>query len=190
MKEGNSFFFQILPHVVGDDFRIGGYNRTVVMVRSILVLDVFVVDAGIKYLLLTHLHQGLDVSVNDLSRIASRVGADVFHAFFVDLLGRHGAQYHPVPKLSEEGEPEGIILIHIEYSGYCYVPSYGSFLAQGFVAEKPFKLVLIEIGNIIVRIDQPCPLLTSVARDIPGLLAEVGYGKKAVVAASLATAVL
>ena len=55
---------EIIRHVLVYNFRICCNDRAVVMVRSILVFDGFVVDRRIEYALDAILHQPFDVSVN------------------------------------------------------------------------------------------------------------------------------
>ena len=86
MREFYPVFGEDLVHVIGDDLRIGGDDRTVIMVLRVLGFPLFIVDARIKDPLFAHLYQSLDMPMHQLGRIAGRIGRDRIHALFVEFL--------------------------------------------------------------------------------------------------------
>ena len=73
MCESHLVLLEHVIHVACDNFRVSGYYRAVVMVRSRLVLYPLIVDAGIEYPFHAVLHQPFYVSMDQLGRIACRI---------------------------------------------------------------------------------------------------------------------
>ena len=86
MREFYPVFGEDLVHVIGDDLRISGDNRAVIVVLRVLGLQLLIIDARIKDPLFAHLYQSLDVPVHQLSRIAGCIGGDRIHALLVEFL--------------------------------------------------------------------------------------------------------
>ena len=128
MIEVHSEFFEVMAHVISNDFRECSYDRTIVVVRRIRILYPFIVYTWIEYLLFTHIHKFPDVTVNYLGRITGCIRAYIFHTLLIYILGGHRTQHHAVLEFREESMPERIILKDIKDSGYGHVTSYRLFL--------------------------------------------------------------
>ena len=73
MHELNIKFINGIIHIVRNYLRICCYYRAVVMVRLIVILNAFIVDARIKNELFSVFHEPFDMPVNKLRRITGSV---------------------------------------------------------------------------------------------------------------------
>ena len=73
MGEGNSKGIKQLIHIVGYNFRIGGYYRAVIVVLRFGVFHIFVVYTWIEYPFFTHFYKSPDMPVYHLGRITGRI---------------------------------------------------------------------------------------------------------------------
>ena len=75
------------------------------------------------------------MTVYQFCGIANGFTGDGFNAKLVDLTVGAGREHNAVAQLGEEGEPERIVLVHIQYSGDTYHTSGSLVDVQGFIGE-------------------------------------------------------
>ena len=135
-----------------------------------------------------------DVAVRKLRRIAHALGGHRFDAGLVGLLRGRVGQHHPVPQLREEGEPERVVLVHVERTRDAHGAARRVFGGQGLVAEGALGLVLEQVrhGRLLGAGAQTLALLATVAGDEAAVLArrridaEIVHREQAGVRAALA----
>ena len=81
------------------------------------------------------------MAVNELGRIACRIGRNRFHGLFKELFGRRIGQDDAVSQMGKESEPEGIIFVHIEHAGNAYGTAGSLFRFQ--------RLIMIEQAVVL-----------------------------------------
>ncbi len=117
VPEGNLPVHDLL-HVVLDVLRIGGDDGAVVMVVRVLIFLTFIEQRRIENKVrVCFLNQPLHMSMGDLGRVAFRFRRDGLDAHLVNGVGGKRGENHPVAKLSKEGCPEGVILVHVQNAG-------------------------------------------------------------------------
>ena len=82
----------------------------VVCVRCLVDL---VGNTGVEDIFDVLLDEPHHVTVADLCRVTLGVARDGLDAQLIDVAGGHGGEQYPIPKLRQEGEPEGVILVHV-----------------------------------------------------------------------------
>ena len=92
-------------------------NRAVVVIVGLGVLLALPADAGHPDEVNVAGKQVHDVAVGEFGRIAHALGGHGLDARLVGLLGGGVGQFHPIPEVSEESVPEGVVLIHVQGSG-------------------------------------------------------------------------
>ncbi len=187
MREYDTRFRENIIHIFADHFRIGGHDRAVVMIMGTLVFRPFIVDARIENPLDIMPDQPFDVPVDQLGRIACGIGADGFHAAFIDTLGGLRRKHHPIAQAVKESKPERIILVHIEDPGYAYHSS-GFVLCLWLVIKYPLEFILKQIRDVPCDRCFALPFFTTVSGYEYRPAVEFVYGEKAVVFTMSATA--
>ena len=135
-----------------------------------------------------------DVAVRKLRRIAHALGGHRFDAGLVGLLRGRVGQHHPVPQLREKGEPERVVLVHVERARDAHGAAGRLLGRQGLVAEGALGLVLEQVrhGRLLGAGAQTLALLAAVAGDEAAVLArrridaEIVHCEQAGVRAALA----
>ena len=117
-QEGMQQLHLVLPedliHIRFDIFRIRCDHRAVVAVRTALIRSL--VDAGIPDEIRMVLCEIRHMRVRELRREALGIRRDRLHRFGRDLADLLRGCEDTVAETSEEGMPEGEVLIHIEYA--------------------------------------------------------------------------
>ena len=182
MSEDNLIILEYIIHIASYHFRICGDDRTIIVIRRILILSSLVIDAWIEYPLGAMVHQPLDMPVHQLGRITRCIGGNSLHTLFIHVLAGYRRQLDAESQLGKHSEPERIVLIHIEDSRDAYYTSPGLFLCERLVLEKPFQLILIEIRQLIHFLRRfSFSTLASVAHEELAAIAELVYSHQTVV---------
>ena len=176
---------------------VAGHDGAVEMVARRLVLLALPLAAGhpdevhgVVAFLGQQVH---DMAVGELRRIAHALGWHALDARLVGLLRRRIGQHHAIPQLREEGEPERVVLVHVERAR----DAHGAaciFCGDGLVGvEQPPGLPLEEVRHVGLRARaHALALLAAVAGDeasvLAGGLVDAGvvHGQQAAVGAALA----
>ena len=145
MREFYPVFGEDLVHVIGDDLRIRGDDRAVIVVLRVLGLQLLIIDTRIKDPLFAHLHQGLDMPMHQLGRIAGCIGGDRIHALLVKLLRRHRRKDYAVAQLRKECKPERIILIQVQHPRQCHMSAHRLRFRKGLITKQTFQFIGIQI---------------------------------------------
>ena len=166
LEEGDMLFPQNV-HVAADVLRIRRDDRAVVVVlRRVLLIDHVIRLARVEDLrdaLFDEIH---DMTVHELCRIAERVGGHSRHALVVHLRARFAGDLHAVAEEREEGEPERIILVHIEHARNADGAAR-RMLERPVVAEQPLVFIAVDIRRLrLVRFLTADAALAAVAREI------------------------
>ena len=103
-------------HIVLDVLRVGGDDRTVVMVVCLLKLVPLVGDGRVEDVLDPLFNKPLYMSVGQLGRVTLGLAGDGLDAQLVDLPCGGRREHHPEAKSCEKGEPEGIVVVHVQHS--------------------------------------------------------------------------
>ena len=184
--EFHALFAQLF-HIVLQQLRITTHHRAVV---AVVLREEFLAlkgDARIEnavHALLDEIH---DVAVAELGRIAHRLRRNGGHAAGVHFFGGRRREHHAEAQLREQGEPEGIILIHVQHTGNAYAAA-GSLVRgeRHVVIEQPLVLVVEEIGHAFVGSALACAALAAVAGDEAGTVGKAIHGEQTVVGTALA----
>ena len=132
--------------------------------------------------------EGLHVSVGELGRVAHVLAGDGVHARLEQLVVGTPRDHDPESQLGEDGEPQGVVLVHAQHSRNPDLAAGVLPAAQTPVGEGAPVLVVVEVGHVGLL---GAPLLggaalAAVARDMPLAVAEGGDRQLAVVLAQLA----
>ena len=135
-----------------------------------------------------------DVAVRELRRIAHALGGHRLDAGLVGLLRGGIRQHHAVAQLREEGEPERVVLVHVQRARDAHGAAGRVFGGQGLVAEGALGFVLEQVrnGRLLGAGAQTLALLAAVAGDEAAVLArrridaEIVHREQAGVRAALA----
>ena len=186
MHELNIVACNIFIHVVCNNLRICGNNRTVVVVRLILILIPLIVDAWIEDEFLSVVNKPSHVSVNQLGRITCRIRWNSIHSQLVNRFSGLRGQYDPVSKICPEGKPEWVVFIYVKNSRNTYgAPRRVLFLKRLVFKESPV-LVLVEVRNVVCLFCLSFPLLASVSSNELRSVCKFVYGEKTAVFAAFA----
>ena len=189
MVEFHVVFAEIFCHVLIDDFRIGSDNRAVVMIRCSYILFVLVVNAWIENSFNIVLHQPFDVAVNQLGRITCSIGGYGIHPVFIHLLIARRAQHNPESQLREKCVPERVILVHVQYPWNTDDAMRCLIRFQNRTIKQQMKFGLVQVRKVVLRGAHAGTLFAAVTRHIAASVGELGYGKNAIVSASMTPSV-
>ena len=103
-------------NVIFDVFRIRGDDRAVIVVVCVSKFVPFIRNAGIENVFHTLVDQPLYMSVSQLGRVAFRFTGDGLNAQLIHLSGGSRREDHTEFQRMEKGEPERIVLVHIQDS--------------------------------------------------------------------------
>ncbi len=171
-------------YVVLDVLRIGRHNGTVVMVVRLIVFRPLIEEGRIENKIRVHLvDEPLHVPVRNLGRVAFGLGGDGLDAHFINGMGGKRREDNPIPEFGEEDRPEGVVLVHVQNPRNADRAANGLLLREGLVAEQTFQLVLVHIGDAVVRLLETEASLAAVAGDELASVVEVVDGQAAIVVA-------
>ena len=114
--EEEHFFMRHFFHIVFDILRIGGDNRTVIVIVGALIFDALVRNTRIENGLNAMIDQPFDMSVGQLGRIALGLAWNRFDTQLIDLSGGKRRQDDRKTEFCQERVPERIVFIHIQYA--------------------------------------------------------------------------
>ena len=103
-------------------------------------------DAGIENAVYALFQQVFDVAVDELGRIAGRIGGDRVHGLFKQFLGGWVGQDDGVAQLGEESKPEGIVFVHVQHAGNADGAA-GALLQRFVLVEQQIVLDLVHVGQ-------------------------------------------
>ena len=83
MDQLHSPGFQFIVHIAGDDLRIHGYDRAVIMIVCPLVLDELIINARIENPLYAGFDERFDMAVHQFRRITRRIGGNRIHPLLI-----------------------------------------------------------------------------------------------------------
>ena len=106
------------------------------------------------------------MSVRQLCRITFRFAGNGFDAKLVNFAVGNRGEHHPEPKLCEEGEPERIILVHIQHPRNTHSAPLRLVGGQRFIGKVAFQLIVKEIGGAVFLFGPPKPPLATVAGNV------------------------
>ena len=90
-----------------------------------------------------------DVPVRELRRVAYGLRGNGGQAEVVDALVGRRRQFHPEAQLGEQGEPQRIVFINVEYAWNAHHAAGSVFQGQGDVMlEQALILVGVKVGQI------------------------------------------
>ena len=187
MEERNARFLEQVVHIGGDGLRIGGHHGAHVGIFIFLIRPV--VDAGVPDEIGLAPDEVGDVRVDQLHRIAFRIGRDRFQRRDGDLADVRTGEDDAEAQLREEGEPEGIFLIHIERPGDAHGAAGRLARGERPVGEEPVIFPLIDIGQggagrCLAGEGEGSAPFAAVARYEGAAVGEGGHRDEAVVAAA------
>ena len=173
---------------------VARHDRAVEMVARRVVLLALPLAAGEPDEVRVLVEQVHDVAVRELRRVAHALRRHGFDARLVGLLRGRVGKHHAPSELREEGEPERVVLVHVERTGNAHRAARG--LASGkrrVVVEQALALVLEEVRHLLrLLVERAGALLAAVARDEAAVfagvlvLAEIVHREQAGVRAALA----
>ncbi len=173
-------------HIAANVLRIGGYDRTIVMIGRRMLLILHIVGlAGIEYLRQPFFNQVHDMAMRELRRIAQRIRRHRSHALVVHLCTRLARQHDLIAQLRKEREPERIVLVHVQRARYADAAAFR--VLQRFIAEYPLVLVLIDVRDITVVLHAADAALAAIAREILATVREFLHRYEAFIATTFAT---
>ena len=165
--------------VVFDIFRVGSYDRTVVVVVRLLLLVALIWNAGVEDGLYAVLDEPFHVTVRQLRRVALRLTGDGFDAQLVDLTGRCGRKHHMEFQRLKEGGPERVVLVLVQNARNTDHAA-GRFLQRKrFVAEETLVLIGEQVRNARAFLLLAQALFTAVSADIATTAREMVDGQTA-----------
>ena len=167
--------------VSGNDLRVVGHHRAVVVVLAQALVDV-VGHAGVEDGVQSQLGEELDVAVGQLGREAGSVAGDGPLPFQIQIPAGEGAVIDREAQLREESVPEGQQLPHIQTQGDA---DLAPLAGNGLVAQNQFPLVGIQVPLAGVRLAGDGSV-AAVAADEGIAVGEGIDGELAVVAAASA----
>ena len=103
------------------------------------------------------------MTMNHFGRIAKRIGRNGFQSLLIQSTGRFAGKNDSVTELCKESEPEGVIFIHIEHSGYADGTFPSFCCGQRFIIKDAFQFVGIEIWHRIFWQRLAKPAFTTIA---------------------------
>ena len=115
IHEMNGRILQII-HIVFNIFRVGSYDRAVIMIDGSFEFISLVRDAWIEDELHVMLQKPFDMPVRDLGRIAGGIARDRFDSEFVDPSGGNRRKYDFVAQFGKESMPERVVFVHVQYA--------------------------------------------------------------------------
>ena len=173
---------------------IARHNRAVEMVARRVVFLALPLAAGEPDEVRMLVEQVHDVAVRELRRVAHALRRHGLDARLVGLLRGRVGKHHAPSELREEGEPERVVLVHVERTGDAHRATRG--LVGGkrhVVVEQALALVLEEVRHLLrLLVERAGALLAAVARDEAAVfasvlvLAEIVHREQAGVRAALA----
>ena len=182
-----------LVDVQAQGFRIAHDDRAVVVVARALVFAALPLGAGHPDEVGVLGEQVHDVAMAHLGGIAHVFRRDRLDARFEGLLGRRVGQLDAEAELGEEGEPEGVVFVHVERTGHAHGAAGRLVLGERLVVEQAVALPLEEVGHLLLVLGHGAQaLFAAIARDEAAVLAgglvlaEVVDGEQAMVVAGLA----
>ena len=191
VQEGDVLFLQFVD-IQAQGLRIAHDDGAVVVVAGAFVFLALPLCAGHPDEIGALGDQVHHVAMADLRGIAGVFGRDGLDALFVGLLRGGIRNEHAEAQLGEEGEPEGIVLVHVERTRDAHHAAGRLFGGKRLVVEKAMALVVEQIGNLALALRHAGAALAAVAGDEATVLArglvdaEVVDGEQAVVLACLA----
>ena len=189
LQKFNVLFAQHV-HIGADILCIGRNDRAVVViVARMLLVDDIERDARIKNLSDALFHEIHDMSMHELRRIAEGIRRHRRHALVVERRRRLVRQHDLVAKLREEGEPERIVLVHVESARQPdRTARRGGARQPLVVGEEALVLVIVDVRRLpILALRLANAALTAVAREVLAAVAELLHGDQALIAAMPAT---
>ena len=132
------------------------------------------------------LQQPFHMAVGQLGRVALRFAGNGFNAQLIDFPGRGGRKHYLVAQLCEEGEPERVVLEHVQNPRNAHLAPGSFILGQRRVVEQLFIFILEQIGNVVGVLFLANSPLAAVSADILAASAEFVDGQTAAVGAALA----
>ena len=166
-------------HVVLEVFGVGDHDRAVEVILRLAGLLVLIEDAGVEDGLDPLVDEPLDVPVGELGGVALGLGGDGLHAALVEFAARKRGQHHPKAQFLEEGGPEGIVFVLIQY------PRNADHAAGGVFKRRIVEHALLLEGHHVRR---AVPVgvaaeaaFTAVAGDMPSPAGEFVDREQAVV---------
>ena len=174
-------------HVVADDLGVGRHDGAVEGVFGLgeLLLEV---DAGVEDRRDALVQQGLDVSVDQLGRVAHVLRGDGLHAGLEEVVVGAARDHDAEAQLGEHREPERVVLVHAEHARDTDVAAERLFLGEAAVSEDPLVLPVVEVGQLrlLGHALQGGAALAAVARHVALAVGERRDGHLAVVLAQAA----
>ena len=174
-------------HVVADDLGVGRHDGAVEGVFGLgeLLLEV---DAGVEDRRDALVQQGLDVSVDQLGRVAHVLRGDGLHTGFEEVVVGATRDHDAETELGQHREPEGVVLVHAEHARDADIAAERLFLGEAAVSEDPLVLPVVEVGQVglLRHALQGCAALAAVARHVALAVGERRDGHLAVVLAQAA----
>ena len=173
--------------VVANDLGVGGDDGAVVVIGGGFDFVLFVRHAWIKDKIGVLPDEPCDVPVGEFGGITCGFGRNGVDAHFVNLFGRLWGQNDAESQLGKEGEPEGIVFVHVENARDPDRSSRGLFGRERGVVERASGLVGKQVWHVGF-VDFPHGAFASVARHESLAVLECVDGEEAVVLATAATA--
>ena len=147
-------FPSVQAHIVVNKFRFAqgldigvqylgiiGHHRAVIVVIALVLIEI-IAHAGVKNGVRLSLQQGLDVAMDQLCRVAYRIGGNGMLAPEIQLpVGIRGME-HPEAQLRKESVPEGVQLKHVEPHGD---PDGPPLSLTGSVRVQKLPLIIIQV---------------------------------------------
>ena len=84
------------------------------------------------------LNQPCDMPVRQFRGVAFRLAGNGFDAKLVNFSVGGRGKYHLIAQLGKEGEPEGVIFIHIEHSWNAHLPAHCLIRRERLIGEETF----------------------------------------------------
>ena len=134
-------------HVVADDLGVGRHDGAVEGVFGLgeLLLEV---DAWVEDRRDALVQQGLDVSVDELGRVAHVLRGDGLHARLEQVVVGAARNHDAEAQSGEHREPERVVLVHAEHARDADVAAERLFFGEAAVAEDPLVLPVVEVGQL------------------------------------------
>ena len=179
-----------LVDVVLDVFGVRGNDRAVVVIYGFREFLTFIGNTWIENILHTLTDQPGDVAVADLGGIAGGITWDGLDAKLIDLPRGSRGQDNAVSELGEEGEPQRIILIHVQNTRDSDFSARSLVRGQRRVAEDAVVFPLVHVRNMVCVFLLSDSSLAAVSADVLAAAGEAVDGQAAVVRAALAVGAL
>ena len=170
--------------VILDVFRIGSNDGAVVMVVRIRELFPLVRNARIEDLLDALTDEPGHMTVSQLGGIALGLTGDGLDAQLVHFVGGGRCEDDPVFQLREEGEPERVVLVHVQNSRNTDLSALCLVCLQRCVTEEEFILIFKKVRDLFFILFLAQTALTAVSTDELTAAGEAVDGQTAVVGAA------